>query len=62
MAMFTCSIHFLHVRKGYDTEFYLLELVVTIGWSTQAVSTHAPENHLGRGRVILAKPKSLKRL
>ena len=46
MVMFTCSIHFLHVRKGYDTEFYLLELVVTIaiGWSTQDVSTHALEH------------------
>ena len=62
MVMFTCSVHFLHLRNGYDNEFYLLELVVTIGWSTQAVCTHAPENQLGRGRVILAKPKSLRRL
>ena len=44
MVMFTCSVNFLHVRKGYDNEFYLLELVVTIGWSTQEVSTHAPQH------------------
>ena len=31
MVMFDSEIHFLHVRKGYDTEFYELELVVTIG-------------------------------
>ena len=62
MVMFTCSVHFLHVRKGYDTELYLLELVLTIGCSTQAVCTHAPENQLGRRSVILAKPKSARRL
>ena len=44
MVMFTCSVYFLHVRNGHDTELYLLELVVTIGWSTQEVSTHAPQH------------------